>query len=434
MSTKTSMRLDGAVLLLNLALVVDGKRHDTSAKTRRENRPTPKAVQIVAPSLDFASSYWNNVSNIIKYHAGIQARNALIDLIYRKSLRLSAASRKDTTNGQVVNMFSNDTAQVMRIFSYFDYVTVSPLLIVTALYMIYLQVGVSVFVGIGLVVLMIPVTITIFYVLNLFRAQKISATDHRVSSIGEMLDGIRVIKLQAWERAFEKKVSAIRAEELAILKNMARTIAIGFTFSLTGVPIFLPVLVFYTYVQLGNTLTAATAFTTLALFLLLYFPFMSALPTSITVFSQAYVAMDRIRTFLLTEEPQPYVTTSGGADGSVVSMTGATLNWGAKEREGTIDGSDTSSFRSSLSAYGSVDIEVGDKADLPPLVNLSFKVKAGELVAVVGACGSGKSSLLSALLGEMILERGQVQLAGSVAYCTQQPWILNATVQDNILF
>eukprot|EP01034_Spumella_vulgaris_P038207 gene38207-47171_t len=90
---------------------------------------------------------------------------------------MSAASRKDTSTGHVVNMFSNDTMQVMRIFSYFDYVTVSRLLIITALYLIYLQVGIAVFVGIGLVVLMIP--ITIFYFLNLFRAAKIGATDHR---------------------------------------------------------------------------------------------------------------------------------------------------------------------------------------------------------------------------------------------------------------
>eukprot|EP01034_Spumella_vulgaris_P029307 gene29307-36333_t len=346
-------------------------------------------------------------SNIIKYHAGIQARNALIDLIYRKSLRLSAASRKDTTNGQVVNMFSNDTAQVMRIFSYFDYVTVSPLLIVTALYLIYVQVGVSVFVGIGL-----PVTVTIFYFLNLFRAQKISATDHRVSSIGEMLDGIRVIKLQAWERAFEKKVSAIRAEELAILKNMARTIAIGFTFSLTGVPIFLPVLVFYTYVQLDHTLTVATAFTTLALFLLLYFSFMSELPTSITVFSQAAVAMDRIRIFLLIDEPEPYVSTAVGSDGSVVGMSCATLNWGKDHENFSKDGADSSSFHAATSAYASSQVSSSQSSEPLDL----------------------KSSFLNALMGEMILERGQVQLAGSVAYCTQQPWILNATVQDNILF
>lgn len=68
------------------------------------------------------------------------------------------------------------------------------------------------------------------------------------------------------------------------------------------------------------------------------------------------------------------------------------------------------------------------------LTDITFSIRKGELVAVVGAVGSGKSSLLNALLGEMLVTKGSVELNGSVAFCDQRPWILNDTVQNNITF
>jgi hypothetical protein len=100
-----------------------------------------------------------------------------------------------------------------------------------------------------------------------------------VRAIGELLDGIRVIKLQGWESAFEERVGAIRGEELGVLKTMVRVMAVGFSLTLTAVPIFLPLLVFFVFIRQGNDLTAAIAFTTIALFNLLRFPFQNALPT-----------------------------------------------------------------------------------------------------------------------------------------------------------
>ena len=78
--------------------------------------------------------------------------------------------------------------------------------------------------------------------------------------------------------------------------------------------------------------------------------------------------------------------------------------------------------------------EVGVNRSYYTLMDVSFRVKKGQLIAVVGSVGSGKSSLLSGLLGEMQLQQGKVRVCGKIAYCDQRPWIMNTTVRDNILF
>ena len=91
--------------------------------------------------------------------------------------------------------------------------------------------------------------------------------------MNEILNGIRIIKYYGWESAFEQKVLAIREEELRFIRRIAYTIAVFFTISLQGVPVFLPVVTFYTFVKLGGDLTTATAFTVLVYMNIMSFPF-----------------------------------------------------------------------------------------------------------------------------------------------------------------
>ncbi len=228
------------------------------------------ALMFVIPT---AGSVFSSESNNILSHCGIQFRNALIGMIYRKSLRLSSASRHMASTGQIVNMFSNDTAQLQKFMSYLSNLVLVGPTIGLSLYLIYLQVGVSTFVGLGLIVLVIPFNALIFKWINDFRKKKIAVTDIRVKGMNEILNGIRVIKFYAWERAFSERVTASRAEELQYLRMLAYIVAIAFSLALVAVPVFLPVVVFFMYIKLGNQLDAATAFTAISLFNLMRMPF-----------------------------------------------------------------------------------------------------------------------------------------------------------------
>jgi len=212
-------------------------------------------------------------SNVVLAHAGVQFRNAMVDVIYRKSLRLSPAARQKSSTGQIVNMFSNDTAQLQRFLFFLNNMVVALPTIIVCLYLIYLQVGVATFVGLGLIVIAVPLNAFIFSMLGAVRRTKVGQTDRRVKLMNEILNGIRIIKFYSWEMAFKDRVEKVRLVELKLLRKIAYIIAVGFSVVLIAVPTFLPVLIFFTYVKLGNQLDAAKAFTAIALFNLLQFPF-----------------------------------------------------------------------------------------------------------------------------------------------------------------
>ena len=137
----------------------------------------------------------------------------------------------------------------------------------------------------GFMFFLIPLNGYIFSLLQQIRRKKVKVTDTRVKLMNEILSGVRVLKYYAWERAFSEKVEIVREEELQLLKQLAYVVAIGFTLVLMSAPIVQPILIFFTYIQLGNTLDAATAFTTISLFNVMQFPF-AFLPMGIAQYSQ----------------------------------------------------------------------------------------------------------------------------------------------------
>jgi ABC-type multidrug transport system fused ATPase/permease subunit len=443
-------------------------------------------------------------SNAIFAHIGLQMRNVMITMIYRKALKLSPAARQVSSTGQIVNMFSNDTQQLQRFLFFFNGIVLALPTIGVCLYLIYQQMNVATFVGLGLILILMPLNGVVFGVLNMLRRKKVLITDIRVKLMNEVLAGIRILKYYAWEKAFSKKVAAVRDSELDYLKISAYLVAVVFTILLQAVPVFMPILIFFTYVKLGNTLDSARAFTSIALFNLMQFPFIF-LPMGMSQYSQSLVSCKRILEFLDAEELEPYVDEKEGEGGVLIEMKDASLGWILEEHlqktpdESTLhdarisveaiegkklegqasdrtgkqyqqiasgekgDAADKKQAKNSADKYQAItqkdvdqddveahlgDIELVERkpedieAESRGLINrsiytlsaMNFQIRRGELVAVVGAVGSGKSSILASLLGEMHLQSGFVRCSGSIAYCDQRPWILNDTVQGNILF
>jgi len=416
------------------------------------------ALMFVLPML---ASLFAAQSNNVMAHIGVQIRNALIDAIHRKSLRLSPSARQAQSTGMIVNMFSNDTAQLQRFLYFFNNCCMAPAQIIVSLALIYQQVGAATFVGLAFMVVLLPLNGAIFSLLNRMRMRKVLVTDKRVKLINEILGGIRILKYYSWEMPFLEKVSMIRDRELALLKHIAYVIAIGFTLIMFSAPLVQPILIFFTYVKLGNQLDAATAFTTLALFNLLQLPF-AFLPMGLAQYSQSLVSTRRMQTFFESEELDDYIHTDEAADGTVISFTGVSMCWQREEdakaaalkvqeevenkNKADKDKKNRGKVEMTVERAPANKIKIDDgehdednKSQLinrscHTLINLDLSIRRGELVAVIGTVGSGKSSLLNGLLGEMILQSGIVRVSGSIAYCDQRPWILNQTLRDNILF
>ena len=415
------------------------------------------ALMLLVP---IASSLLAVQSNTMLAHLGIDFRNALIGAIFRKSMVLSPSSRAAFSTGQIVNMFSADTRQIQAFLFFMNNVVMAPAQIAVAIYLIYQQVKTATWVGLGFMMAMMPINGAFFKYLTHFRRTKVGISDRRVKLMNEVLTGVRIIKYYAWELAFEGKITAIRDEEMVYLKKIAYLVAGGFTLVMMAVPLVQPIVVFLTYVQLGNELTATTAFTTIALFNVMQLPF-AFLPMGLQQFSQSLVSCKRMCDFFACDELLEYVTHDPPAPGAdedvVISAQDASFFWTEetpefldkvdKQREDSLavvarDG-DEKAIKSGK--YALVDHVGGLQAPTPPdvgvnrschtLMNMSFKIRKGQLVAVVGSVGSGKSSFLNAIMGELNKKaEGSLNSVGSIAYCAQQPWIFNETMRENVLF
>ncbi|KAI1883878.1 hypothetical protein AGOR_G00220620 [Albula goreensis] len=335
---------------------------------------------------------------------GMRLRSAIVGAVYRKALVISSAARRSSTVGEIVNLMSVDAQRFMDLITYINMVWSAPLQVLLALYFLWQTLGPAVLAGVGVMVLMFPVNAFIAMKNKTFQVAQMKSKDNRIKLMNEVLNGIKVLKLYAWELAFRDKVSSIRKSELSVLKKSACLGAMS-TFTWVCAPFLVALSTFGVYVLIDerNVLDAQKAFVSLALFNLLRFP-LNMLPMVISSMVEASVSLKRLRVFLsheeLEEDSVENMVTSGSSDSVVISS--GTFSW--------------------------------SRTDPPSLRRISVRVPEGSLVAVVGHVGSGKSSLLSALLGEMHKQEGTVSVRGSVAYVPQQAWIQNASLRDNILF
>ncbi|XP_055346866.1 LOW QUALITY PROTEIN: multidrug resistance-associated protein 1-like [Paramacrobiotus metropolitanus] len=345
------------------------------------------------------------------YHCGalisLRMRSALVGCIYKKSLKISADARREKSAAEIVNLMAVDaqrfTLSPIHVHSLWGCVVQ----IVIAVVLLYQIIGPSVFAGIGAMLLTIPLVGSVMRRNRVLEAAQLEEKDQRMKVMHEILNGIKILKLYAWEESFENKVETVRNKELVALRKSANLKAINmitwlFTPSLVAV-------VSYTCYVLSddhNILNPAKTFVSLALFSILRLP-LALLPAAITGIIQSALSLKRISSFLLSEELDPHnVTYLPANDNQITSAI---------------------SLQSASFAFGKKDSE-------PVLRDINLDIVPGTLTAVVGPVGSGKSSICSAIIGTLEKLSGSVYVKGKLAYCSQSAWIQNRTVKENILF
>ncbi|XP_077481255.1 ATP-binding cassette sub-family C member 3 isoform X2 [Stigmatopora argus] len=334
---------------------------------------------------------------------GMHVRTALIGAIYRKALVITNAAKRSSTVGEVVNLMSVDAQRFMDLTTFLNMLWSAPLQIMLALYFLWQNLGPSVLAGIAVMILLIPFNAVIAMKTRAYQVEQMQHKDSRIKLMNEILNGIKVLKLYAWENSFKGKVLAIRQKELNVLKKAAYLGALS-TMAWTSAPFLVALTTFAVYVTVdkNNILDAEKAFVSLSLFNILRFP-LNMLPQVISSIVQTSVSLKRIQSFLSHDELDPNsVDRKNTASDFSITVVNGKFTW-AKE-------------------------------DPPVLQNINILVPQGSLLAIVGHVGCGKSSLISSLLGEMEKLEGDVSIRGSVAYVPQQAWIQNATLRDNILF
>ncbi|XP_056627063.1 ATP-binding cassette sub-family C member 3 isoform X1 [Triplophysa dalaica] len=334
---------------------------------------------------------------------GMRLRTGIIGAIYRKSLVITNEAKRSSTVGEVVNLMSVDAQRFMDLTTFLNMLWSAPLQIFLALFFLWENLGPSVLAGVAVMVLLIPFNAFIAMKTRTYQVEQMKHKDDRIKLMNEILNGIKVLKLYAWEVSFKEKILQIRQKELNVLRKTAYLSALS-TMAWTSAPFLVAMTTFAVYVTVDEThiLDAEKAFVSLSLFNILRFP-LNMLPQVISSIVQASVSLKRIEDFLSHKELDPEsVDRRNNASEYAVTVVNGKFSW--------------------------------TKQDHVTLENINVMVPQGSLLAVVGHVGCGKSSLVSALLGEMEKLEGEVSIRGSVAYVPQQAWIQNATLRDNILF
>ncbi|KAF8948891.1 Multidrug resistance-associated protein 1 [Haplosporangium gracile] len=377
---------------------------------------------------------------------GMEIRSGLIGLIYRKSLKLSPEARQTQTAGAISNHMSVDAEKWTTALNTLPQWVSAPIELLVALWMLYRQLGWCSLVGLVTVVGLIPIQNKVSDIFSEIKNTKLTTMDHRIRLVTEMLTSIKTVKLYAWEDAFKARIAGYREIEMAVLRRFGVVYA-GMTliFSTT---MFMSLLSFGIYAAVGGPggtpgeITPHVIFVSLSLFGLLSRP-ISSMDTLLSSTTSILVATRRIQAFLLSEElPIDSKSVLSGLGEDDVVVRDAVLSWHKQVTDDQVnsniqDGRDdnvTGDENTPLLAPPSPPSETVVIPRVPTLNNINFRLRAGSLTAIVGRIGSGKSSLLSALIGDMYKYQGSVQVRGSIAYVSQQAWILHSTVKDNILF
>ncbi|GAV86836.1 ABC_tran domain-containing protein/ABC_membrane domain-containing protein [Cephalotus follicularis] len=334
---------------------------------------------------------------------GIRARAVLNAIIYNKGLTLSCQSKQGQTSGEIINFITVDAERIGDFTWYMHDPWKVILQVVLALLILYKNLGLASVASLVATIIVMLANYPLGRMEEKFQDKLMESKDKRMKSTSEVLRNMRILKLQGWEMKFLSKIIDLRTVEEGWLKKYVCAWAMS-TFVFWGAPTFVSVTTFGACMLLGIPLESGKILSALATFRILQEPIYN-LPDTISMIVQTKVSLDRIALFLSLDDLQPDVIERlpTGSSYTTIEIVDGNFSW------------DLSSSN-------------------PTLKDINLKVCHGMRVAVCGTVGSGKSSLLSCILGEVPKLSGTLRVCGSMAYVPQKPWIQSGKIEENILF
>lgn len=400
------------------------------------------------------------------FPSGVKAGSEEEKRLYRQQLdeKVTEPATKATEawdNGRIVNLMSVDTSRIDQASGWFHMSWTAPLSLVVTIVLLLVNLSYPALVGLALFFTATPLVAYIVRAMLKRRGKINKDTDLRITMTQEVLQAIRFVKYYAWESDFLSRLGAVRQREIRgiryLLGHRNTAISMG-----SAIPIFSSMLTFITSSLTGHDLEPASTFSSLALFNQLRLPLIM-FPMVVGLVTDALQSLRRIESFLLAEESVK--TGADCKDGFALDLLNASFTWEKSTARSTIDRSNKGSSPSSRHKdkdrkkeeinppSGSI-VQVEAKgsntqarnalaiskdymeSQQPPftLESINLQLYPSELIAVIGTVGSGKTSLLSAIAGDMRRTSGSLEVKGKRAFCAQVAWIQNATVRDNITF
>ncbi|XP_045928669.1 ATP-binding cassette sub-family C member 9 isoform X4 [Micropterus dolomieu] len=388
-------------------------------------------------------------SYYVTIETGINLRGALLAMIYNKILRLSTSnmSMGEMTLGQINNLVAIETNQLMWFLFLCPNLWAMPVQIVMGVILLYYLLGWSALVGASVIVLLAPVQYLIATKLADTQKSSLEHSTDRLKKTTEILKGIKLLKLYAWENIFCDSVEETRGKELTSLKTFALYTSMSI-FMNAAIPIAAVLATFVMHHFLDKTgPSPSEAFAALALFHILVTP-LFLLSTVVRFAVKALVSVQKLGEFLQSDEIGDDSWRNGDMPLSFEAgkkHLGVTKAINRKQPMRYQMDNYEQPTRRQMRPTETEDVAVKVSngfftwgSNLSTLSDINIRIPTGQLTMIVGQVGCGKSSLLLAMLGEMQTIEGRVFWSNknrySVAYATQKSWLLNATVEENITF
>lgn len=335
---------------------------------------------------------------------GMRMRSALMAAVFEKQLRLSNEGRGRHSAGEITNYIAVDAYRLGEFPFWLHLGWSMPVQLALAIAILFWTVGAGALPGLAPVAVCGVLNVPFAKVLQRYQSKFMQAQDERQRATAEVLNSMKVVKLQSWEEQFRATVQRLRDVEVRWLAETQTKKAYGSALYWVSPTVISAVILAGTAAFQSAPLDAGVVFTILATMRVVSEP-MRMLPEVLSVMIQVKVSLDRIGKFLAEDE----------------------------FREDAVDRTGMPASDTSLAVHKGIFSWEPSKGTAT-LRDINITAMRGQKIAVCGPVGAGKSSLLCATLGEIPRMSGSVAVSGSVAYVSQTSWIQSGTVRDNILF
>ncbi|KFV70861.1 ATP-binding cassette sub-family C member 8, partial [Dryobates pubescens] len=404
-------------------------------------------------------------SYYVAIETGINLRGAIQTKIYNKIMQLSTSnmSMGEMTAGQICNLVAIDTNQLMWFFFLCPNLWAMPVQIIVGVLLLYYLLGISALIGAAVIIVLAPVQYFVATKLSQAQRSTLEYSNERLKKTNEMLRGIKLLKLYAWEHIFHSSVEETRQKEMTSLKSFALYTSISI-FMNAAIPIAAVLITFVVHAHLTTKadFSPSVAFASISLFHILVSP-LFLLSSVVRSTVKALVSVQKLSEFLSSEEigEEHDKSSELRSTDNHSKYQAVPLKVVNRKRPAREDWNNYSSHIRPINITEADDFCVKITNGFftwtpegpPALSNIDIRIPQGQLTMIVGQVGCGKSSLLLAILGEMQKISGSIFWSrymqhyprfqesshqslkrGSVAYASQKPWLLNATVEENITF
>ncbi|XP_023236891.1 multidrug resistance-associated protein 4-like [Centruroides sculpturatus] len=346
-----------------------------------------------------------NTNYIMTELIGMNLKIAFCTIIYRKAMRLSSSSLEKSNVGQMVNLIANDVSKFQNNINGIPYLFSNPFLIITTIAILWQYYGWTILVGFLAIFLFIPIQFVLSKLYSKFRLQAAVLGDKRLNLLNEMIADMRLIKMYTWELPYVALVEKFRKKEMKKVRMFlyARGVSIMLGYPICRLFTSLTYLAFFLN---GGQLNAQIAYITMALSAYIFGSTISLFSRATDCAAEVLVSSKRLQDFLLLQEKDDE-TLKAVENSKILTEYGIWMN------------NVTATWK---------------KETYPTLKDISINVQPGELLTVVGPVGSGKTSFLLSILGEIPVTSGKVIAKGKIAYASQEAWVFNGSIRENILF